>query len=97
MYAGRIVEQADVVTIFENPRHPYTIGLLGSVPVLGVVKDKLDVIPGNVPNLVNLPPGCQFAPRCRARIEHGLSICTEQEPELKPIAPGHTVRCWLYQ
>ncbi len=97
MYAGRIVEQADVVTIFEQPQHPYTIGLLNSVPVLGVVKDRLDVIPGNVPNLVNLPPGCQFAPRCRARIEHGLTICTEQEPELKPVAPGHTVRCWLYQ
>ncbi len=97
MYAGRIVEQADVATIFEQPQHPYTIGLLGSVPVLGVVKDKLDVIPGNVPNLVNLPPGCQFAPRCRARVEHGLNICTEQEPELKPVAPGHTVRCWLYQ
>jgi oligopeptide/dipeptide ABC transporter ATP-binding protein len=97
MYAGRIVEQADVVTIFEQPQHPYTIGLLGSVPVLGVVKDRLDVIPGNVPNLINLPPGCQFAPRCRARLEHGLTICTEQEPELKPVAPGHTVRCWLYQ
>lgn len=97
MYAGRIVEQADVVTIFEQPQHPYTIGLLNSVPVLGVVKDRLEVIPGNVPNLVNLPPGCQFAPRCRARIEHGLTICTEQEPELKPVAPGHTVRCWLYQ
>jgi oligopeptide/dipeptide ABC transporter ATP-binding protein len=97
MYAGRIVEQAEVTTIFEQPKHPYTIGLLGSVPVLGVVKDKLDVIPGSVPNLINLPPGCQFAPRCRARVEHGLTICTEQEPALRPIAPGHTVRCWLYQ
>ena len=97
MYAGRIVEQADVVTIFDAPKHPYTVGLLGSVPVLGVVKDQLDVIPGSVPNLVNLPPGCQFAPRCRARIERGLTICTEQEPALKPVAPGHTVRCWLYQ
>ena len=97
MYAGRIVEQADVVTIFARPQHPYTIGQLGSVPVLGVVKDKLDVIPGSVPNLVNLPPGCQFAPRCRARVEHSLAICTEQEPELKSVAPGHTARCWLYQ
>jgi len=97
MYAGRIVEQADVLTIFDRPQHPYTVGLLGSVPVLGVVTEQLDVIPGVVPNLVNLPPGCQFAPRCRARVEHGLSICTEQEPELKLVAPGHTVRCWLYQ
>ncbi len=97
MYAGRIVEQADVVTIFDRPKHPYTVGLIGSVPVLGVVKDKLEVIPGNVPNLVNLPPGCQFAPRCLARVKHSLTICTEKEPELKPVAPGHTVRCWLYQ
>jgi len=97
MYAGRIVEQADVVTIFDRPKHPYTVGLIGSVPVLGVVKDKLEVIPGNVPNLVNLPPGCQFAPRCLARVKHSLTICTEKEPALKPVAPGHTVRCWLYQ
>jgi oligopeptide/dipeptide ABC transporter ATP-binding protein len=97
MYAGRIVEESDVETIFAEPKHPYTLGLIGSVPVLGLVKDKLDVIPGSVPNLVNLPPGCQFAPRCRARIEHNLEICTKEEPQLKPIAPGHTVRCWLYQ
>jgi oligopeptide/dipeptide ABC transporter ATP-binding protein len=97
MYAGRIVEESDVDTIFANPKHPYTVGLIGSVPVLGVVKDKLDVIPGSVPNLVNLPPGCQFAPRCRARVEHNLEICTREEPQLKPVSPGHTVRCWLYQ
>jgi oligopeptide/dipeptide ABC transporter ATP-binding protein len=97
MYAGRIVEESDVDTIFAEPKHPYTVGLIGSVPVLGVVKDKLDVIPGSVPNLVNLPPGCQFAPRCRARVEHNLEICTREEPQLKPISPGHTVRCWLYQ
>jgi len=97
MYAGRIVEESDVDTIFAEPKHPYTVGLIGSVPVLGVVKDKLDVIPGSVPNLVNLPPGCQFAPRCRARVEHNLEICTREEPQLKPVSPGHTVRCWLYQ
>ncbi len=96
MYAGQIIEEADARTIFNNPKHPYTVGLLGSVPVLGQIKDKLDVIPGSVPNLVNMPPGCRFAPRCRARLEHRLEICTQQEPELKPIGPGHTVRCWLY-
>lgn len=96
MYAGRIVEEASVDEIFERPRHPYTIGLIESVPVLGEIKDKLEVIPGSVPNLVNLPPGCQFAPRCRARIEHQLTICTEEEPALKPVDPQHTVRCWLY-
>jgi len=97
MYAGRIVEESDVDTIFAEPQHPYTVGLIGSVPVLGLVKDQLDVIPGSVPNLVNLPPGCQFAPRCRARVEHNLEICTKEEPQLKPTAPGHMVRCWLYQ
>jgi oligopeptide/dipeptide ABC transporter ATP-binding protein len=96
MYAGQIVEESDVNTIFEQPKHPYTVGLIGSIPILGVVKDKLDVIPGSVPNLVNMPPGCRFAPRCRARVEHNLEICTREEPELKPLEPGHAVRCWLY-
>jgi oligopeptide/dipeptide ABC transporter ATP-binding protein len=97
MYAGRIVEEASVEETFANPKHPYTIGLIGSVPVLGVIKDKLEVIPGSVPNLVNLPPGCQFAPRCLARVEHNLEICTQQEPALRFAAPEHKVRCWLYQ
>ena len=96
MYAGQIVEQAEVNTLFEKPLHPYTQGLLGSIPVLGVVKDKLDVIPGSVPNLVNLPPGCRFAPRCRARVEHNLGVCIEQLPDLQPAGSGHIVRCWLY-
>ena len=97
MYAGRIVEQTDVRTLFKNPLHPYTRGLIGSVPVLGLVKDELEVIPGTVPNLIDLPPGCRFAPRCRARLERHLAKCAEQEPELLPTAPNHTVRCWLYE
>ncbi len=97
MYAGRIVEQADILTLFKKPVHPYTQGLMASIPVLGTVKEKLDVIPGSVPNLVNLPPGCQFAPRCRSRIEHQLTICTEVEPKLVPYEPDHLCRCWLYQ
>jgi oligopeptide/dipeptide ABC transporter ATP-binding protein len=97
MYAGRIVEQSDVRTLFANPMHPYTRGLIASVPVLGVVKDRLEVIPGSVPNLVNLPPGCQFAPRCKARLDYQLRICTEVEPALSNLAPDHAVRCWLYQ
>jgi oligopeptide/dipeptide ABC transporter ATP-binding protein len=97
MYAGRIVEQTDAKTLFDKPLHPYTQGLIGSIPVLGKIKDRLDVIPGNVPNLVNLPPGCKFAPRCRARVEHNLEICTDKEPDLIEVQPGHTVRCWLYQ
>jgi oligopeptide/dipeptide ABC transporter ATP-binding protein len=97
MYAGRIVEEADVDTIFANPQHPYTVGLIGSIPILGVVKDELEVIPGSVPNLINMPPGCRFAARCKARIEHNLEICTQKEPDLITTAPGHTARCWLYQ
>ncbi len=97
MYAGRIVEEADVTTIFDRPQHPYTKGLIASIPVLGMVKDKLEVIPGTVPNLIDLPPGCRFAPRCRSRVEYGLHICTEEEPDLIEFAPQHTVRCWLFQ
>jgi len=97
MYAGRVVEQSDVYTLFEEPLHPYTQGLLASIPVLGEVKELLDVIPGTVPNLVNLPAGCRFAPRCRKRAERQLGICTQHEPELLASAPNHWVRCWLYQ
>ena len=97
MYAGQIVEEARTEELFSNPKHPYTQGLIASIPVLGEIKDELEVIPGNVPNLINLPPGCRFASRCRAREAKGLTICTEKMPELKPIAVEHTVRCWLYE
>jgi oligopeptide/dipeptide ABC transporter ATP-binding protein len=96
MYAGRIVEQAEVTELFEQPLHPYTQGLIGSIPVLGRVTEVLDVIPGSVPNLINLPEGCRFAPRCRKREQYGLTICTEIEPELVEVKSGHDVRCWLY-
>lgn len=97
MYAGEIVEESPVSSLFDTPHHPYTKGLIGSIPVLGDVRERLDVIPGSVPNLINLPPGCRFAPRCRARLDHNLSICTEQHPQLTEVADGHKVRCWLYQ
>jgi oligopeptide/dipeptide ABC transporter ATP-binding protein len=97
MYAGQIVEETDIRTLFRNPKHPYTQGLVGSIPILGETRDELDTIPGNVPNLINLPPGCRFAPRCRARVENALDICVHEIPELKTTAPGHTVRCWLYE
>jgi len=97
MYAGRIVEQTDIDALFSKPLHPYTQGLIASIPVLGKIKDRLDVIPGAVPNLINLPPGCKFAPRCRNRVEYELEICTEFEPDLLPVLPNHSVRCWLYQ
>src|SRR5205085_8193603 len=89
MYAGQIVEQSDVRTLFADPKHPYTQGLIGSIPVLGQIKDALDVIPGMVPNLVNLPEGCRFAPRCRARVQHNLAICTEVLPQLLPAGHDH--------
>ena len=97
MYAGEIVEQTDVDALFEQPLHPYTQGLIGSIPVLGEIKDRLEVIPGSVPNLVNLPPGCRFAPRCAAREKFGLKVCAEFKPDLIEAKPGHLVRCWLYQ
>jgi oligopeptide/dipeptide ABC transporter ATP-binding protein len=96
MYAGEIVEQTDVNSLFDEPLHPYTQGLIGSIPILGQIKERLDVIPGSVPNLVNLPPGCRFAPRCQARFKYGLSICTDIKPELDEVKAGHLVRCWLY-
>ncbi|MEP6894287.1 MAG: ABC transporter ATP-binding protein [Chloroflexota bacterium] len=97
MYAGEIVEQTDVNSLFDEPLHPYTQGLIGSIPVLGEIKERLDVIPGTVPNLVNLPPGCRFAPRCQARVKYALDICTATKPELEEIKTDHSVRCWLYQ
>jgi peptide/nickel transport system ATP-binding protein len=97
MYAGEIVEQTDVRTLFRDPRHPYTRGLIGSIPVVGDIRDELAVIPGNVPNLIDLPPYCRFAPRCTARVEAGLQRCTVDHPELREIAPAHDVRCFLYE
>jgi oligopeptide/dipeptide ABC transporter ATP-binding protein len=97
MYAGEIVEESPVSSLFDKPLHPYTQGLIGSIPVLGEIRERLDVIPGSVPNLINLPQGCRFAPRCRARVEHNLTVCTDQHPGLIEVSEGHKVRCWLYQ
>jgi len=96
MYAGQIVEQAAVSPLFEEPLHPYTRGLINSIPILGETKQRLADIEGNVPNLVDLPPGCNFAPRCKARVKHGLTICEQINPDLDEIMPNHVVRCWLY-
>jgi len=96
MYAGEIVEETDVTTLFRHPLHPYTRGLIGSIPVVGDVKEELSVIPGNVPNLIDLPKGCRFAPRCTTRIEQEVAIAEEVHPSLLPFEGDHTVRCWLY-
>jgi peptide/nickel transport system ATP-binding protein len=91
MYAGQIVEYTDVQTLFATQLHPYTEGLLAAIPVLGDVRDTLAVIPGFVPNLINLPPGCKFHPRC----PYAQPICTGDTPELQEVQPGHRVRCYM--
>jgi oligopeptide/dipeptide ABC transporter ATP-binding protein len=96
MYAGEIVEQTDVTTLFRRPLHPYTRGLIGSIPVVGSVQEELAVIPGNVPNLIDLPKGCRFAPRCQTRIEENVTLATEVHPQLLPVGEEHDVRCWVY-
>ena len=96
MYAGEIVEQTDVTTLFEDPKHPYTQGLISSVPLLGQEREALATIPGSVPNLIDLPVGCRFAPRCTARVEFHNELANEGHPELLAVAEGHSARCWLY-
>ena len=96
MYAGKVVEMADTVTLFERPRHPYTRGLLKSIPKLGGrgagVRHRLTEIKGMVPGLLNLPPGCTFHPRC----PEAMAVCRRQEPDLLPANGAPRVRCWLY-
>ncbi|MGH7155772.1 MAG: dipeptide/oligopeptide/nickel ABC transporter permease/ATP-binding protein [Acetobacteraceae bacterium] len=93
MYAGQIVEQADVTTLFEHPTHPYTRGLLRSLPRLGKVVPRLVEIPGSVPNLIQSEPGCRFATRCAERVAHRLDRCTQEAPPA--IGNDHLTRCWL--
>jgi peptide/nickel transport system ATP-binding protein len=96
MYAGEIVEQADTISLFRDPRHPYTRGLIESIPVVGELRDELAVIPGNVPNLIDLPPACRFAPRCTTRVDENVVDATEVHPALLETTRDHLVRCWLY-
>ena len=95
MYAGKVVEEAPVKELFKEPLHPYTQGLLRSIPRIDLAatkKQRLEAIPGVVPSLLNLPKGCRFTPRC----PHAKPVCSEQEPVLKEVRPGHKVSCWLY-
>ena len=92
MYAGKIVETADVFELFHNPQHPYTIGLLQSLPSRNKEK-RLHSIPGTVPMLAEMPAGCRFAPRCKFATE----ACHEKLPPLVEVANGHYVRCWTPQ
>jgi oligopeptide/dipeptide ABC transporter ATP-binding protein len=94
MYAGKIVEEADVDSLFADPRHPYTQGLIRSIPRIDLAsehKQRLEAIGGSVPILINPAPGCRFAPRCR----FVMDICTGTEPLLREIAPGHRMACHL--
>jgi len=92
MYCGRVVEAGDVYRIFAEPKHPYTKGLLASIPKLGEHVERLDCIPGNVPNPKFMPEGCKFAPRCA----EAMDICHEKEPEFYEFENGHKSKCWLY-
>jgi oligopeptide/dipeptide ABC transporter ATP-binding protein len=94
MYAGRIVERGTARELYANPRHPYTLGLLRSVPRLDEPRRaKLDPIPGQPPDLTRLPPGCSFAPRCSFVVDH----CRVERPELELVGPDHTAACWEWK
>ncbi|ACS33375.1 ABC transporter ATP-binding protein [Thermococcus gammatolerans] len=92
MYAGKIVEIGSVDQIFKNPLHPYTKGLLRAVPNPLAKIERLEAIPGTVPNLITPPKGCRFHPRC----PYATEICRKEVPKLKEIEPGHFVACHLY-
>lgn len=93
VYAGKAVEYADVISIFKNPKHPYTIALQKSIPQLTDKPGrKLEVIKGNIPDPLALPYGCKFHPRCKFAID----LCKNKEPELEKIGDNHIVRCWMY-
>jgi peptide/nickel transport system ATP-binding protein len=94
MYAGKVVEEAPVGRLFSAPHHPYTQGLIRSIPRLDLAakrKTRLEAIAGVVPSLVDPPPGCRFAPRCR----FASAACIEAQPPLREVAPGHRVACIL--
>ncbi|MGZ5272629.1 MAG: ABC transporter ATP-binding protein [Ramlibacter sp.] len=90
MYTGRIVEQAPVQALFDQPQHPYTVGLLGSIPRLDVQRERLAAIEGQVPNPLRRPPGCQFADRC----PFAIARCRAEEPALMDVGAAHRSACW---
>lgn len=91
MYAGEIVEAGTLLDIFENPKHPYTHGLFGSIPSLDEECDRLKPIQGLMPDPTNLPTGCKFHPRC----PHATELCSRQQPQITEVTPGHKVRCLI--
>jgi oligopeptide/dipeptide ABC transporter ATP-binding protein len=95
MYAGQIVEEASVAKIFDRPGHPYTRGLMHSIPRLGEHKSRLAEIPGTVPSMLRQVTGCRFASRCVARVEKNVQRCLTEPPPFVAAEPGHPARCWL--
>jgi peptide/nickel transport system ATP-binding protein len=94
MYAGQVVEEADVMSLYAEPKHPYTQGLIQSTPKIDSEVDKLNSIQGNVPTPSNKPSGCYFHPRC----PFAMDICKSRMPELKTNEQtGNKVRCWLHE
>ncbi|MEM0020849.1 MAG: ABC transporter ATP-binding protein [Fervidicoccaceae archaeon] len=93
MYAGRIVEYGPSDIVFNRPYHPYTMALIRSIPRLRGPIEKLQYIPGEPPNLINVPPGCKFNPRC----QYVMDICRKEEPDYIEVEKNHFVRCWLYE
>ncbi|OKP93533.1 ABC transporter ATP-binding protein [Paenibacillus sp. P46E] len=93
MYSGKVVEEGGVVELFNNPKHPYTKGLLKSKPVVGQRLEELYSIPGQVPNPLELEPSCYFHDRC----EHCLPVCRSRQPQLKELDGGQKAACWLYE
>lgn len=92
MYCGVIVEDSDIRSVIKDPKHPYTIGLINSKPRINVELQKLEPIPGAVPNPLQMPPGCPYHPRCKDAME----ICREEMPEKQEVKTGHEVSCWLF-
>jgi oligopeptide/dipeptide ABC transporter ATP-binding protein len=92
MYAGNIVEYTDAQSLFYQPKHPYTVGLLNCYPEVDGPRKQLESIEGVVPDLINPPSGCRFHPRCK----QAMPVCREREPQLQPVADGHLVSCHLY-
>jgi oligopeptide/dipeptide ABC transporter ATP-binding protein len=92
MYAGQLVEVAEAVALYDEPLHPYTQGLLKSIPNINLGEQKLEIMPGSPPDLIEPPTGCNFHPRC----PHAMEKCSSIEPPMKEAENGHRAACWLY-
>jgi peptide/nickel transport system ATP-binding protein len=92
MYAGQVAETCTTEALFEKPLHPYTVGLLASIPLIERKVDELEEIPGTIPNLIHPPEGCRFHPRCK----HAMEVCRREAPKMREVAEGHEVACHLF-